>query len=503
MFDTPSRDIAWGRSDTSEALERLRELGVSPALWRTPWGDLAWWSGRSPPSRASGSSTGRSTPTIGAATRRADVRSHSRPARRDGAIVLAHDGIGPGARRDRRCADARFRRAGRRAGPSPTASSWERCVEHRSVGDRSPEAARLPRRGARADRRHRRRPRPGRRSPRFPEREIAALERAGALAWNAQPDERPAARRRPSSSWCGRSRAPMARSGGSSTVTSTPSSDCSSRRPPELRDRELDGDPRRRAPRRRLGRGPAPRRGTARRRSVEVARRRGAARRQDVLLRRRRPGSRAGARPRPRRRSAAGGVGRPRRRGPRRGRRELVSRLRVALLGVSPGGVPRRARPGPVRRAGRAAPSSRGSRRDALRTAATWAGMADAASDAALGRARRQAAARRARGARRRTHRRPPSATISLWLDAAARRWTAARTFPASPSTPGPRSPSSAACCSTRPLAPAARGRSRVPPTLDRCRRDLEVFLLQHRLDPMLARAGVVRPRRSSRDELA
>jgi hypothetical protein len=26
--------------------------------------------------------------------------------------------------------------------------------------------------------------------------------------------------------------------------------------------------------------------------------------------------------------------------------------------------------------------------------------------------------------------------------------------------------------------------------TLDRCRRDLGVFLLQHRLDPMLARAG-------------
>ena len=39
-----------------------------------------------------------------------------------------------------------------------------------------------------------------------------------------------------------------------------------------------------------------------------------------------------------------------------------------------------------------------------------------------------------------------------------------------------------ARACGSRPFARAA--------TLDRARRDLELFLLQHRLDPMLARAG-------------
>ena len=39
-----------------------------------------------------------------------------------------------------------------------------------------------------------------------------------------------------------------------------------------------------------------------------------------------------------------------------------------------------------------------------------------------------------------------------------------------------------ARACGSRPFARAA--------ALDRARRDLELFLLQHRLDPMLARAG-------------
>jgi hypothetical protein len=39
-----------------------------------------------------------------------------------------------------------------------------------------------------------------------------------------------------------------------------------------------------------------------------------------------------------------------------------------------------------------------------------------------------------------------------------------------------------ARACGSRPFARGGR--------LDRARRDLELFLLQHRLDPMLARAG-------------
>jgi len=95
----PSRDIAWGRKDTSEALARLRELGVSPTLWRTPWGDLAWWSGRV----ASEHNLRIVHWTVDTHDWRGDDAGRMFEVTRDrleeGAIVLAHDGIGPGARR--------------------------------------------------------------------------------------------------------------------------------------------------------------------------------------------------------------------------------------------------------------------------------------------------------------------------------------------------------------------------------------------------------------------
>jgi peptidoglycan-N-acetylglucosamine deacetylase len=87
------------RADTVSALRALRSLGAEPSLWRTPWGDVApfteqvasehdlrivgWthdthdWRGDSA----------------------ADMFEQAKPDLRDGAIVLAHDGIGPGARR--------------------------------------------------------------------------------------------------------------------------------------------------------------------------------------------------------------------------------------------------------------------------------------------------------------------------------------------------------------------------------------------------------------------
>jgi alkylation response protein AidB-like acyl-CoA dehydrogenase len=128
--------------------------------------------------------------------------------------------------------------------------------------------------------------------------------------------------------------------------------------------------------------------------------------------------------------------------------------------------------------------------RDALRTAASWAGMADAAVDAALNelvqRPSRgqleQLAAGRILTAQR---------TIDVWIDAAA-----AAMDSVSDDLPSvalhARAAISDACrllldeaaraCGS---APFARGGS-----LDRARRDLQVFLLQHRLDPLLARAG-------------
>lgn len=94
------RDCSWLEADTDRALSRLRPLGVSPSLWRTPWGDMAPW-------------TECVAETHGlqlihwtvdthdwrgddAATMFAVTRSRLLP----GAVVLAHDGIGPGARRN-------------------------------------------------------------------------------------------------------------------------------------------------------------------------------------------------------------------------------------------------------------------------------------------------------------------------------------------------------------------------------------------------------------------
>jgi alkylation response protein AidB-like acyl-CoA dehydrogenase len=128
--------------------------------------------------------------------------------------------------------------------------------------------------------------------------------------------------------------------------------------------------------------------------------------------------------------------------------------------------------------------------RDALRTAATWAGMADTALASALGELARRPARGPldglAAGRMLTAHR-----TIGLWIEAAGSAMDAAASdLPAI--ALHARAAISDACrtlldeaaraCGSRPFA-------RADP-LDRARRDLEVFLLQHRLDPLLARAG-------------
>ena len=128
--------------------------------------------------------------------------------------------------------------------------------------------------------------------------------------------------------------------------------------------------------------------------------------------------------------------------------------------------------------------------RDALRTAASWAGMADTAADAAL-----DALAMRPSGGelnglaagRILTSQR----TIDVWLEHAAAAMDAA-----SDELPAvalhARAAISDACRSL--LDEAARACGSGPfaraEALDRSRRDLEIFLLQHRLDPILARFG-------------
>jgi peptidoglycan-N-acetylglucosamine deacetylase len=94
---------AWLIADTERALDRLASLGIAPTRWRTPWGDTA------PFTREVADARGLALTgwTVDTHDWRGDSAATMFAATRDGlideAIVLAHDGIGPGARR----ADAR------------------------------------------------------------------------------------------------------------------------------------------------------------------------------------------------------------------------------------------------------------------------------------------------------------------------------------------------------------------------------------------------------------
>lgn len=89
-----------GAADLDQALAVLRALGVRPGIWRTPWGVEAQWTR---PTAAA-----RGLRVVGWSADTHDWRGDSadtmlaavRPDIDDGAIVLAHDGLGPGATRD-------------------------------------------------------------------------------------------------------------------------------------------------------------------------------------------------------------------------------------------------------------------------------------------------------------------------------------------------------------------------------------------------------------------
>jgi hypothetical protein len=128
--------------------------------------------------------------------------------------------------------------------------------------------------------------------------------------------------------------------------------------------------------------------------------------------------------------------------------------------------------------------------RDALRTAASWAGMADTAVDAAL----TTLAERPGRGdleALAAGRILTSLSTIDAWLEAAARAMD--RSAPELGSIAIRARAAIAAHCREL-LAEAARACGSRPfaraDALDRSRRDLELFLLQHRLEPLLAREG-------------
>jgi peptidoglycan/xylan/chitin deacetylase (PgdA/CDA1 family) len=93
------RDEAWLERDTTRALERLAAVGVRPSEWRTPYGDRAPW-------------TEQVAARAGLRLVHWDVDTHDwrgdtadEILERVGAdlvpdaVVLAHDGLGPGALR--------------------------------------------------------------------------------------------------------------------------------------------------------------------------------------------------------------------------------------------------------------------------------------------------------------------------------------------------------------------------------------------------------------------
>jgi peptidoglycan-N-acetylglucosamine deacetylase len=95
-----ARDIDWLRHDTRTALDELAATGVRPTLWRTPWGDLAPWT----PTIAREHELRLVRWTVDTHDWRGDsaeqMLEDTRAQLVDGSIVLAHDGLGPGARRD-------------------------------------------------------------------------------------------------------------------------------------------------------------------------------------------------------------------------------------------------------------------------------------------------------------------------------------------------------------------------------------------------------------------
>jgi len=114
--------------DLDRALETLAEHGVTPRRWRVPWGDLAAFT----PTLAAT----RGLRLTGWTTDTRDWRGDAAPdmlARLDltpGAIVLAHDGIGPGAQRNDAAQTARLigplvaAARARGLAPGPLADPW-------------------------------------------------------------------------------------------------------------------------------------------------------------------------------------------------------------------------------------------------------------------------------------------------------------------------------------------------------------------------------------------
>jgi peptidoglycan/xylan/chitin deacetylase (PgdA/CDA1 family) len=94
------RDADWLRADTRRALSRLREVGVTPNVWRVPWGATADWTASVAAAHALRLVHWTADTHDWRGDSSAAMFADTRDALTPGAIVLAHDGIGPGALRD-------------------------------------------------------------------------------------------------------------------------------------------------------------------------------------------------------------------------------------------------------------------------------------------------------------------------------------------------------------------------------------------------------------------
>ncbi len=94
------RDAEWLARDTDAALRRLARVRVTPVLWRTPWGDVAPWSAQVAHARALRLIGWTADTHDWRGDGAAEMFEATRESLIGGAIVLAHDGLGPGARRD-------------------------------------------------------------------------------------------------------------------------------------------------------------------------------------------------------------------------------------------------------------------------------------------------------------------------------------------------------------------------------------------------------------------
>jgi len=88
-----------GTADLDRALEALDGVGIRPAAWRTPWGTEAEWTRPLAAERGLDLVGWTADTHDWRGDRAPDMLAAIRSDLRDGAIVLAHDALGPGATR--------------------------------------------------------------------------------------------------------------------------------------------------------------------------------------------------------------------------------------------------------------------------------------------------------------------------------------------------------------------------------------------------------------------